>query len=201
MHVAYVRQKIVKGNFNDLSFFLQFFVTCSITMKTGIKSKRFLIIALAALPGLWAACKSDKHPLTAQDSIAVTDSVKLLVNNISQNLGIKGPVIWLDYFDNSPQFFMAADGQLSFTNYQSAKAFIRDTLVKNMSKIMLKWNGLRVDPLTRQFAAIGSNFHEDITLTNRQVLSFDGYFTGIAILTPQGWKLKNAHWSMKKPAK
>jgi hypothetical protein len=165
----------------------------------GLHYPLSLVLLVFAL-WLTTSCKCHKHSLSPADSIAVIDSVKQLTSNISRDLATKGPASWLNYFQNSPQFFMAADGQLSFHDYNSAKAFIHDTLIKNMHKIVLKWSNMRVDVLTRSIAAIGGDFHEDITLANGQTLPFDGYFSGTAVATSGGWKLRNAHWSMKKPA-
>jgi len=170
------------------------------TLKTNGLHYPLSIVLLVFALWLTTSCKCHKHSLSAADSIAITDSVKQLTANISRDLAAKGPASWLNYFQNSPQFFMAADGQLSFRDYNSAKAFIQDTLIKNMHKIVLKWSNTRIDVLSRRIASIGCDFHEDITLANEQTLPFDGYFSGTAVATPQGWKLRNAHWSMKKPA-
>jgi len=124
-----------------------------------------------------------------------------MASNIARDVSAKGPSAWLNYFQDSPDFFMANDGRLTFHNYQSAKAFIQDTLVKSISKITLNWSHMRIDPLTSRLAAIGSDFHEDITFANGKPLPLDGYFSGIAIQTKTGWKLRNAHWSIKKATK
>lgn len=91
---------------------------------------------------------------------------------------------------------MASEGQLVFPNNDSAKNFIKNTLVKSISKIELHWNNIRVDPLTTRLAGIAANFHEDITDYEGKKITEDGYFTGIAHQTPQGWQLRNAHWSV-----
>ena len=161
---------------------------------TGI-SYLLLLAAILSFP----SCKHGKQQLSSADSLEVTNSVTQLAAAISRDLAAKGPSSWLDHFENSPQFFMASDGQLSFHDYQSAKLFIQDTLIKNINKITLRWSNMRIDPLTTHIAVIGSNFHEGITFASGQTLPFDGYFTGTADLTPDGWKLRNAHWSIKKP--
>ncbi len=130
----------------------------------------------------------------------VTDSVNLMTNNISRDLAVKGPVAWLDYFDDSPKFFMVSDGQLSFSDYPSAQKFIKDTLVKNMSKITLQWKDKRINIFSGHVASICSGFHEDITMANGQTVTFNGYFSGMVIWTPKGWKFANLHWSTPKPA-
>jgi hypothetical protein len=169
-----------------------------VMIRNKLNSIACFILLVAAIFSV-TSCKHADEKLTTQDSLTVTQNVQQLTTSISHDLEVKGPASWLEYFDNSPQFFMAADGQLSFTDYHSAKTFIQDTLIRNMHKILLKWSDMRIDPLTPTSATIGSIFHEDITLATGQTLPFDGYFTGTAILTSKGWKLRNAHWSMKRP--
>ncbi len=171
--------------------------------------KQYSISAIKCLaPFLLAACLctscKNQHQETNDvgiDSVAVKDSITALTVNITHDLSTKGPVAWLNYFQDNPNFFMANEGQLALHNYQSAKAFIQDTLVKSIKKINLQWSHTRIDVLSQNIAAIGSDFHEDITFAWGQTTPFDGYFTGVAIKTPKGWKLRNAHWSIKPPPK
>jgi len=143
------------------------------------------------------SCKCHKKHFTTTDSLSVKDNVTHMAASIAADVSAKGPVAWLKYFQDSPGFFMANDGQLAFHNYQSAKVFIQDTLVKAISKITLRWSNLRICPLSPRIASIGSNFHEDITFANGKIMPTDGYFSGIAILTSKGWQLQSCHWSAK----
>jgi hypothetical protein len=45
-------------------------------------------------------------------------------------------------------------------------------------------------------AGVAAIFHEDITDFAGRKIPSDGYFTGIAHQTSQGWQLQNAHWSI-----
>jgi hypothetical protein len=108
------------------------------------------------------------------------------------------PAAWLNYFEESPDFFMVSDGQLAFKDYQSGKLFIENTLIKNILKINLQWNYLRIDPLTSELASMGGNFHEDLTDSSGKIIQSDGYLTAVAKLTNRGWKIRNLHWSMLK---
>jgi len=166
---------------------------------SGIKCLMPFLFAACLL----ASCKSGHQDFNAvdTDSAVVKDSVTALTINIAHDLAAKGPVAWLNYFQDSPDFFMANEGQLALHNYQSAKTFVQDTLVKSISKINLQWSHTRIDVLASNIAAIGSDFHEDITFAWGEITPFDGYFTGVAIKTPKGWKLRNAHWSIKPPPK
>jgi hypothetical protein len=112
---------------------------------------------------------------------------------------VKGQVAWLRYFENTPEFFMASDGQLVFPNIDSATRFINNTLVKKINKIELHWSNIHIDPLSVMFAGMAASFHEDITDFTGKKISVDGYFTGIAQKTPHGWQLRNLHWSIIAP--
>jgi hypothetical protein len=56
---------------------------------------------------------------------------------------------------------------------------------------------MRIDPLTKNIAIIGSDYHEDITNSSDVSASYDGYFTGTALKENDQWKLRDAHWSEK----
>ena len=145
------------------------------------------------------SCNHQQQQLTSEQISNVKTSVTNLTANIAADISSKGPVAWLNYFENSPDFFMASEGQIVFHNYASAQSFIKDTLVKSISKINLQWGKMRINVLNTQLASIGSDFHEDITSLNaNQTVPVDGYFTSTAVLTNAGWKLRNLHWSVKK---
>ncbi len=147
------------------------------------------------------SCKRTHGKLSTEQSVLVKDSVSRMAINIAADISKKGPGAWLNYFEDNPNFFMANEGQLVFKDYQSAKTFILNTLVKNIPVIKLRWDNLRVDPLTARLASIGADFHEDQVTSGGKKLSYDGYFTGIAHYDGHGWKLRNTHWSIKVPNK
>lgn len=145
------------------------------------------------------SCKQSPAHLGIPDSAHVKEDVSKMAANMAQDISKKGPAAWLDYFENTPGFFMASQGQLVFTDYQSAQSFILNTLDKEISKISLRWNNLRVDPLASDLALIGGDFHEDLSNISGKIISIDGYFTGMASLSNNRWKLRNLHWSIKTP--
>jgi len=160
----------------------------------GLKNLSFLLLTMC----LAISCEnSRRHVDFPENSPIVKDGATMLMTFIERDISAKGPVAWLDYFENAPGFFMATDGNLAFKNYPSAKTFILDTLVKNITKINLRWANLKVDPLATDLASVGANFHEELTGRNGKTNSVDGYFTGTAAFTKKGWKLKNLHWSIK----
>ena len=90
---------------------------------------------------------------------------------------------------------MASDGQLVFPTIDTATSFINNNLVKIIHNIELRWSNIRIDPLANKLASISAEFHEDITDSTGKMTPPDGYFSGIAHQTLEGWKLHNAHWS------
>jgi hypothetical protein len=146
------------------------------------------------------SCQTNSKPFAGAERKRVNDSVTMMMSSISKSITSKGPIAWLDYFENAPDFFMASDGELAFKDYPSAKTFITTTLVKSIPNIKLKWDDLIVDPLTSGLASVGAGFHEDLTDSNGNILSIDGYFTATAHHNVNGWKLQNLHWSIKHPS-
>jgi hypothetical protein len=144
------------------------------------------------------SCSHRHGPLSEKDNAVIRDSVLQLMTGIAQDLSANGPAVWLNYFDDAPGFFMVSDGDLDFPDYNTAKRFVLDTLVKNIPKITLSWSMARVDPLSRHVAAIVAGFHEVLTTATGENLPVDGYFSGTAVHTAHGWKLLNLHWSTRK---
>jgi len=142
-----------------------------------------------------SSCNNNSKTLSPKDLSLVQDSVQLMTESIAKNISHEGPVGWLRYFENSPGFFMASDGQLVFPNIDTAKNFINNILIKAMPEIQLRWSNIRIDPLAINLASISAVYHEDISDSTGKMTPHDGYFTAIAHQTAQGWKLLNAHWS------
>jgi hypothetical protein len=126
-------------------------------------------------------------------------SVNRMMQDIARDITAKGPSAWLIYFENSPDFFMVSDGKLAFRDHESARLFIENTLVKNISHIVLSWSNIRIDSLTPALASAGAEFHEEMSDSSGKTTPYDGYFTAIAERTDRGWQLRNVHWSSFKP--
>lgn len=144
------------------------------------------------------SCNNKADNLTAQQTREVADSVQQMVEFIARDISHDGPIAWLRYFENTPDFFMASEGQLVFADNNSATTFIKNNLVKQIRKIELQWSNIRIDPLTLKFANIAASWHEDITDFSGNKITEEGYFTAIAEKTLHGWQLRNAHWSVTK---
>ena len=142
------------------------------------------------------ACRQKTAKLTPAGSAMVKDSAVKLMTNIENDISAKGPAAWLNYFDDSPGFFMASDGKIAFTSYASARKFVLDTLAKIIPRIKLVWNNIKTEPLANNAVFIAAGFNEDLTDTKGLTQHTHGYFTAIAGPGGNHWKLKNLHWSI-----
>jgi ketosteroid isomerase-like protein len=146
------------------------------------------------------SCHQGGNTLTDAQSHEVRDSVLKLAESTMSGISAKGPIAWLDQYEDSPGFFIANDGSDHLPNYKITKTFIRITLTHSIPKITLKWSDIRVDPLTVDWAVMSAGYHEDITDPSGKTTPYDGYFTAVVHKTGKGWKFRDQHWS-SKPAK
>ena len=119
-----------------------------------------------------------------------------MADAIVRDLHHDGPNAWLRYFVHSDRFFMASGGELVFPNIDTAQVFVRQ-FAKGINRVDLTWSNVRVDSLAPGLAVLAASFKEIQMNWSGVRATPAGYFTGVAELTPQGWKLRNAHWSMK----
>jgi hypothetical protein len=163
-------------------------------MKTALP--RIKLFGLLGLILLISSCHNNTDSLTAAQRSIVMDSVQLMVDSIAKAISHDGPIAWLRYFENSSDFYIASEGQLAFTNNDSLADFLKNTYTKSVTRIELSWNHVRIEPFTSKLAGVAAIFHEDITDTAGGKSPSDGFFTGIAHQTSQGWQFQNAHWSI-----
>src|SRR5690349_12465364 len=98
---------------------------------------RTLILITLAIFAI--SCTSNTTSLTSKQASAIKDSVQQMTESIAKNVSLEGPVAWLRYFENSPDFFMASGGKLVFPNIDTATKIINTILVKRILKIELRW--------------------------------------------------------------
>lgn len=157
----------------------------------------YRICLLTLLAALACAPRSPREP-DAAHADAMRDSVINFATTIARRLAEEGPAAWPRYFETSPAFFMASDGQLVFPSNDSANAFV-EGLTRTITAIDLEWVDLRVEPLAPGLAVIGSSYRERIMDTAGVTVEFGGFMTGVARHTPDGWRLRNLHWSSPVP--
>ncbi|HEX4850567.1 MAG TPA: hypothetical protein VFV08_07170, partial [Puia sp.] len=157
-----------------------------------IKSSLFFLLTI-----FFFSCNQPATTVTeTKPTLAAPDSVRSFVESISRDITQNGPNAWLQYFENSPDFFMASEGKIIFPNYDSADGFIKHTLVKMFTKIELSWTEVKVDVLSSDYASVAATYLENKTNASGVKDTEQGYFTGLAHLQNGKWKLRNAHWSV-----
>jgi hypothetical protein len=153
-----------------------------------------LAVALTAFP---ACADREKIPtLSAEQSVAVTNGARNFLANVAGDVTKRGPLAWLDHFDDTPVFFMAADGRLAFSDGMAAMRGIKE-LPGKIAHIELRWEEpIRVDPLTPTLVMVAMGWQETIVDPAGHKVEQAGYFTGLAELGSAGWKFRDAHWSV-----
>ena len=121
------------------------------------------------------------------------------MQSVAASISERGPAAWPEYFDKTPAFFLAVDGQVQFSDGPAAQAGI-PRLARMIKKIELRWgDALRVDPLSDDLAMVGAPWHENVTLADGHLLDTSGYFTAVAERVQGRWQFRNAHWSSFQP--
>jgi hypothetical protein len=142
-----------------------------------------------------AAGASHLHVMTPDEAVAVDRAVCAFMQTVSHSVTQNGPNAWIKYFDATPAFFMAVNGQMAFPNAAAAQEGTRK-FAQTIRQIELKWgNDLRVDPLTNEFAIVAVSWREIQVDTAGHSVTETGYFTGLAEYREGHWQFRNAHWS------
>jgi hypothetical protein len=156
--------------------------------------KIYLLFGVVAGLVFLTSCNGEQTQFSSTETRKQLNQFAIVIENgVSKN----GPIAWLNYFEDSPDFFMASNGDLVFKDYQDAHSFIINVLVKNISKINLKWRNIKVDLYAMDWGSIGADFHEDLFDPSGKTIAVNGYFTATAHKTINGWRLRNVHWSIK----
>jgi hypothetical protein len=156
---------------------------------------RILPVIVLLLTTAIGACVSTGAPAPLPTSD--TDAVRQFVARVATDITAKGPAAWRDFFDDSPNFFMASEGKLVFSSGAAAREGI-DGLTHIITSIQLRWGtDLIVQPLAPGLAMVGVPYREVRVDTAGRKIEERGYFTGVAELGRGGWRFRNAHWSVE----
>jgi hypothetical protein len=163
---------------------------------------RFLLVAIT-----FAACvpfgvgASQSHSVNPDEAVAIDRAVRAFMQTVSHSVTHDGPVAWIKYFDASPVFFMAVNGQMAFPNAAVAQDGTRK-FAQTIRQIELKWgDDLRVDPLTNEFAIVAVSWREILIDTAGHSITETGFFTGLVEYREGHWQFRNAHWSAPVPSR
>jgi len=144
------------------------------------------------------SCNNHTEYFDSKQAIEVRDSVTRMMASISNDVTLKGPTAWAQYFEDVPEFYMANDGKLQLSDGDSAQNFVKNILISKINKIELQWSNIRIDAYTNTLADVAANYREYIINSDGKMISVFGYFTGVAQKTGKRWQLRNAHWSSVK---
>jgi hypothetical protein len=164
-----------------------------LSRKLRIRSLLLAVMVAACVP--CAAVASHSHSVTPDGASSVDQAVRAFMQSVSHSVTQDGPVAWIKYFDTSPAFFMAVNGQMAFPNSTAAQEGTR-TFAQTIRHIELKWgDDLRVDPITNEFAVVAVSWREIQVDTAGHSVTETGYFTGLTEYREGRWQFRDAHWS------
>jgi hypothetical protein len=165
---------------------------------------RMCILVIAALG--FAGChmhhdrRGGPESLTPERAAAVTGEVRAFMQSVAQDVTRDGPTAWRREFADTPAFFMAVDGRMAFADSAAVTAGL-PAVAAMIKQIELKWgDDLRVDPLTRNLAVVGTSWHEVQVDAAGKRVEESGYFTGVVEYREGRWQFRDAHWSLVAPA-
>ena len=168
-----------------------------LSRKLRIRSLLLAITLAACVPSGGASHSHSVTPDEAapDEAASVDQAVRAFMQTVSHSVTQDGPMAWIKYFDASPAFFMAVNGQMAFPNTAAAQEGTRK-FAQTIRHIELKWgDDLRVDPLTNEFAVVAVSWREIQVDTAGHSVTETGYFTGLAEYREGRWQFRDAHWS------
>ena len=90
-----------------------------LSRKLRIRSLLLAVVLAACVP--CAAGASHSHSVTPNGASSVDQAVRAFMQTVSQSVTQDGPMAWIKFFDASPEFFMAVNGQMAFPNGAAAQ--------------------------------------------------------------------------------
>ena len=129
----------------------------------------------------------------------VADSVRTFMETVAREVTREGPAAWRRQFAGEGPFFMASEGRLVFPSAEATAKGIEE-LTRVIAHIELRWGGdLLVDPLGPGLAMVGVSYTEVRADTTGHRVDETGFFTGLAEHRAEGWRFRDAHWSVVSP--
>lgn len=98
----------------------------------------FLLVAIAFIACIPGGGASHPPAVTSGEAHAIDQAVRAFIQTVSDSVTQDGPLAWIKYFDESPAFFMAVNGQMAFPNASAAQEGTRK-FSQTIRQIELKW--------------------------------------------------------------
>src|ERR1700740_2273427 len=90
-----------------------------LSRKLRIRSLLLAITLATCVPSGGGA--SHSQSVTPDGAASVDQAVRAFMQTVSRSVTQDGPMAWIKYFDVSPAFFMAVNGQMAFPNSAAAQ--------------------------------------------------------------------------------
>lgn len=132
----------------------------SVNLGSWVEHTACCIIVFSAFISTACTGVRTSSPLTLDQSVATTNSVRAFAATVADDVTRRGPAAWRAQFADTPAFFMASEGHLVFANSDAATRGIQE-LTGSIAHIELRWGEpMLVDPLTPTLAMLGAPYHE-----------------------------------------
>lgn len=157
----------------------------------------FPVSLLAALGLVLPACGGAPAPppdLPDRSRDEVVSQVVEFMEGIPPALAAQGPRGWLQKFEHGPAFRMLSDGRVVLPSIDSAEAFLTSFSL-SVRSLELTWDQLTVAPLGAGLATVAAGYREAVRDSSGIVTHTTGTFRGVVRDGPQGWRLRELHWT------
>jgi hypothetical protein len=155
---------------------------------------------------LSAGCNAPNHASDNSQSLdptaaaAVVQQLTAFMAEAARDVTQQGPLAWNKYFEETPSFFMAVNGQMAFPNGAAAREGM-PKVAETIKHIDLKWgDDLRVDPLSPKLGVVAASWRETQVATTGHSVDENGFFTALVECRDGHWQFRDAHWSSPVPA-
>ncbi len=146
---------------------------------------------LTAIVLLWAAAACTSEPETGEFSKEqVVQEVTAMLKTYHHAMEVGGLAAEFDYLDQSADFFWVPPGYESALDYDSVATILRAN-DKSLSKIVLRWDSLKVTALRADLAQYYGTILSSMTDTAQVTTRAKLVETGLIIKRADGWKLLN----------
>ena len=152
---------------------------------------RAMCLLLGLVPAGCDAPAGDRHDV---DTSAAIDSARALFESVPGALASGGPAAWLDLFEETPSFFMASDGAITFADRPSAAAFLGD-FSQQVTAMRLAWHEPRFEHLAGDIVVVTASYDESLTMADGTASSFGGRVSGVIRRQGGAWGFQHLHWS------
>lgn len=125
---------------------------------------------------------------------SAVDSARALLVSVPTALADRGPSAWLDFFEDSPSFFMASDGAIAFSDRSAAETYL-DGFSRSVSEMALEWHEPRFEDLGGDVVVVTASYDETIRMHDGTESSFAGRMSGVIRRQANRWRFQHLHWS------